>query len=88
MQIRCYSCNMPFALNRDAIYDALDHIEAENLHHYNFPCPRCRKVNRISRQQLLKAAPGWTAGGQEGSEGEATTETETETEAEVDQETK
>ncbi|HJS28946.1 MAG TPA: hypothetical protein VJ768_04965 [Anaerolineales bacterium] len=59
MQIRCYSCQTPFSLNRDAVHAALDIIEEEGLKYFNAPCPRCRKANRLSRQQLLKAAPDW-----------------------------
>jgi hypothetical protein len=59
MQIRCYSCHTPFSLNREAAIAALDSLSAENHNHFNAHCPRCRKANRISRQQLLRAVPGW-----------------------------
>ena len=59
MQIRCYSCNTPFSMNRDAVHEALNIIEDEDLKYYGAPCPRCRKVNRLSKEQLLKAAPDW-----------------------------
>ena len=60
MQIRCFKCNMPIALGRDAIYAALDLVHDENLTHYDVRCPKCRKTNRVSREQLENAAPGWT----------------------------
>jgi len=60
MQIRCYKCNMPIALGRDAIYAALDVVHDENLSHYDIRCPKCRKINRVSRDQLERAAPNWT----------------------------
>jgi phage FluMu protein Com len=61
MQIKCYSCHIPFAINKDTAHAALDTIAAEKLNHFNANCPRCRKVNRISRQQLLRAAPNWVS---------------------------
>ncbi len=59
MQIRCYHCSKPFALNKEAIHAALDIISEQDLSHYNAQCPHCRKVNRVSRQELLRAAPDW-----------------------------
>jgi hypothetical protein len=59
MQIRCYSCHTPFAISRDAVRAALDQIHEQGLSHYNAQCPRCRKVNRISPEQLQRAAPDW-----------------------------
>ena len=59
MQIRCFKCHMPIALSQDAIYDALDLVTDEDLQHYDVRCPRCRKTNRASVDQLKRAAPGW-----------------------------
>ena len=59
MQIRCYACHIPFALNKEEVHAALDIITEGKLSHFNAHCPRCRKVNRVSRQQLLRAAPDW-----------------------------
>ncbi len=59
MQIRCFHCHRPFALNKEAIHAALEIVTAENLNHYNATCPHCRRVNRISRDELLRAAPDW-----------------------------
>ncbi len=60
MQIRCFKCSMPIALGRDAIYAALDLVYDEDMTHYDVRCPKCRKTNRVSREQLENAAPGWT----------------------------
>jgi Zn finger protein HypA/HybF involved in hydrogenase expression len=60
MQVRCFNCQMPIAMSRDAIYAALDVVTDENLTHYDVRCPKCRKTNRVSRKQLLRAAPNWT----------------------------
>lgn len=59
MQIRCSNCNRPFALSKEAVHNALYMMEEQNLHHYNAHCPHCRRANRISRQELLRAAPDW-----------------------------
>jgi phage FluMu protein Com len=59
MQIRCYHCNRPFALKKEVVHAALDMITSENLSHYDAHCPHCRRVNRVSRQELLRAAPDW-----------------------------
>ena len=59
MQIRCFKCQMPIALSRDAIYVALDVVTDEDLTHYDVRCPKCRKTNRVSRKQLHRAAPNW-----------------------------
>ncbi len=59
MQLRCYNCHRPFSLSRDAIYAALDKVAAENLTHYDVPCPHCRRVNRVSPKELRRAAPNW-----------------------------
>jgi len=59
MQIRCYHCSKPFALNKDAVHAALEQISEQNQSHYNAQCPHCRKVSRVSRQELQHAAPDW-----------------------------
>jgi hypothetical protein len=59
MQIRCTNCHRPFALSREAVYGALELVVAENLKHYDAYCPHCRRANRISKQELLRAAPDW-----------------------------
>jgi phage FluMu protein Com len=60
MQIRCYYCHRPFAIGREAVHAALDMLTAQNLSHYDAQCPHCRRVNRVSRQELLRAAPDWS----------------------------
>jgi phage FluMu protein Com len=60
MQIRCTNCHKPYALNKDQIYAILEQLEEEHLGHYNAPCPHCRRVNRVGRSELLRAAPEWS----------------------------
>ena len=57
MQIRCYKCHMPITLSRDFVAEALKVLEAENLAHYDVRCPKCRTTNRVSLEQLRRAAP-------------------------------
>jgi len=46
-----------FALNRETILLALEHMEAGGLHHYDAHCPKCRRANSISHDRM--AFPGW-----------------------------
>jgi phage FluMu protein Com len=59
MQIRCYHCHKPFALGKEAIHAALDEISEQDLNHYNAYCPHCRRANRLSPEELKRAAPEW-----------------------------
>ncbi len=52
MQIRCTYCGTSFALSEPVVRAALEKVVAENLKYYEARCPRCRKANRISREQL------------------------------------
>jgi phage FluMu protein Com len=60
MQIRCSNCHRPYGLNKEQVHAALDLLEAEHMGHYNATCPHCRRVNRVSHSELLRAAPDWT----------------------------
>ena len=59
MQLRCYSCKMPISIGRAIVEDALQVMHDEDLVHYDFRCPKCKKTNRVSMEQLLHAAQGW-----------------------------
>ena len=59
MQIRCINCKMPISIGRQMVENALDIIEEDNLVYFDFRCPKCKKANKISKEQLLHAAPGW-----------------------------
>ncbi len=59
MQIRCTQCHKPFALNKEEVHAALDTIKEEGLHFYSVRCPHCGRANRISAQELHRAAPDW-----------------------------
>ena len=59
MQIRCYHCHKPFAMNKQTIHEALGTVTREGLNHYNAYCPHCRRANRISVEELRRWAPDW-----------------------------
>ena len=59
MQIRCQYCHRPYAMGKEAVHAALEHITSAQLNHYDASCPHCGKVNHISRSELQRAAPDW-----------------------------
>ncbi len=59
MQLRCYNCHKPFALGKEAVNYALETVTNENLSHYNAYCPHCKRANRVSVDELHRAAPNW-----------------------------
>jgi len=62
MNLRCTYCQTPFSVARLEKLAALQRMHAENLHHYDVFCPRCRKANSVSRQRLEIFTPGWQEG--------------------------
>lgn len=68
MQFRCYSCKMPITIGRASVEQALTIMHEEELVHFDFQCPKCKKTNRVSEEQLLHAAPNWEYG--KGEDGE------------------
>jgi uncharacterized C2H2 Zn-finger protein len=50
---------MPISIGKAMVEQALNIIHEDDLEHYNFRCPKCKKTNRVSKEQLLHAAPGW-----------------------------
>lgn len=61
MNLRCGFCQNPYTLGRTEILAALQHLESENLTHYDAHCPRCRRATPILRQKLEMAMPNWKA---------------------------
>ncbi len=59
MQLRCSYCQTAFTTSRLADLTALQRMAAEELHHYDFYCPRCRRANAVDRLRLEKAYPNW-----------------------------
>lgn len=59
MQVHCQNCHRPFAIGKSGVHDALDLLTRDELIHYNAYCPHCRRANRVSKKELLRAAPDW-----------------------------
>ena len=59
MQIRCYSCKMPITVGQAMVHQALNIMQEDDLVHFDFRCPKCKKTNRVSHEQLLHSAPVW-----------------------------
>jgi hypothetical protein len=62
MNLRCTYCQTPFAIGRLEKLAAIQKMQAEDLHHYDVFCPRCRRANSVSRQRLEIFTPGWQEG--------------------------
>lgn len=59
MNLRCSFCQTPFTLGRIEKLDALQHMDANNLTHYDAQCPRCRRSTPVLRQRLEMTMPNW-----------------------------
>ncbi|NPA26321.1 MAG: hypothetical protein GXO36_01800 [Chloroflexi bacterium] len=55
--IRCAYCGAPLPISRKLAAQALQVMDEEGLQHFDLPCPRCRKINKLPRQALLRYAP-------------------------------
>lgn len=59
MNLRCSFCQTPYTIGRIEKLDALQHMDANKLTHYDAHCPRCRRATPILRQKLEMAMPNW-----------------------------
>ena len=59
MNLRCSYCQTPFTIGRIEKLDALQHMDANNLTHYDVHCPRCRRSTPVVRQRLEMTMPNW-----------------------------
>ncbi|NJC98704.1 MAG: hypothetical protein C3F07_09110 [Anaerolineales bacterium] len=59
MNLRCSFCQTPFTIGRVEKLDALQHMYANNLTHYDAHCPRCRRATPVLRQKLEMTMPNW-----------------------------
>lgn len=59
MQLRCTYCQTMFAISRDEMLAALEHLEEQKLKYYDAHCPKCRRANRVERLKLELAYPNW-----------------------------
>jgi phage FluMu protein Com len=61
MQLRCTYCQTMFAVSRDDMLAALEHMEENKQAYYDAHCPKCRRANRVERRKLELAYPTWKA---------------------------
>jgi len=59
MNLRCSFCQNPYTIGRIEKLDALQHMDANNLDHYDAQCPRCRRSTPIVRKRLEMTLPNW-----------------------------
>ena len=59
MNLRCMYCQTMFGISRENMLIGLQSMEADNLSHFEFYCPKCRRANRVERKKLELANPGW-----------------------------
>jgi ABC-type uncharacterized transport system involved in gliding motility auxiliary subunit len=62
MNLRCIYCQTPFTLGRMEKLAAIQKLLAEEMHHYDVFCPRCRRANTVSIERLQIFTPGWKEG--------------------------
>lgn len=59
MNLRCMYCQTMFGISRENMLVALQTMETDNLDHFEFHCPKCRRANRVERKKLELANPNW-----------------------------
>ena len=57
MQVRCQRCGSTVNLRKEEIAFALEEMKKVGARHYDVRCSRCRQSNRVSLDQLQRAAP-------------------------------
>ncbi len=59
MNIKCSFCQMPYALSRVQMLDALQEMDAHKHSHYDAHCPRCRRATPVQRSRMEIFFPNW-----------------------------
>jgi hypothetical protein len=59
MNLRCSFCQTPFTLGRMDKLNALQHMELENLSHFDVHCPRCHRATPVQRKRMEMTMPNW-----------------------------
>jgi predicted nucleic acid-binding Zn-ribbon protein len=59
MQLRCTYCQTMFAIGREDMLAALEHMEENKLIYYDAHCPKCRRANRVERARMERFFPDW-----------------------------
>jgi ssDNA-binding Zn-finger/Zn-ribbon topoisomerase 1 len=56
VKVTCLKCHWSWSLNSDEIKSVLDTLGPEDAY-YAVECPKCRRINKITRKQLEHALP-------------------------------
>jgi len=48
-----------FAISRDEMLAALQHMDAHNQKYYDAHCPKCRRANRVEGKRIELFFPDW-----------------------------
>ena len=59
MQLRCTFCQNMFAVSREEMLAALEHMEENKLVFHDAHCPKCRRANRVERARMERFFPDW-----------------------------
>jgi ssDNA-binding Zn-finger/Zn-ribbon topoisomerase 1 len=59
MQIRCTYCQTMFAISREDMLAALEHMEESKQIYHDAHCPKCRRANRVERARMERFFPDW-----------------------------
>jgi phage FluMu protein Com len=59
MQLRCTYCQTMFAISREDMLAALEHMEENKQVYYDAHCPKCRRANRVERARMERFFPDW-----------------------------
>ena len=59
MQLRCTYCQSMFAISREEMLAALEHMEENKLIFHDAHCPKCRRANRVERARMERFFPDW-----------------------------
>lgn len=57
MNVRCNYCRQSFNLSRDFMVQAVAEAEEKNQKYYGVECFNCRKLVKVSLEQLKRALP-------------------------------
>jgi len=59
MQVHCTYCQTMFAISRDEMLAALQHMEQHSQKYYDAHCPKCRRANRVEGKRIEVFFPDW-----------------------------
>ena len=59
MQLHCTYCQTMFAISRDEMLAALQHMEQHYQKYYDAHCPKCRRANRVEGKRIEVFFPDW-----------------------------